>query len=203
MPIVPRYQARGGPSVGGLNYAGAYSPPDGSDWRSLARAAEAANSVLAALSQRPAAASSPKAPPRPADPDQGRAGATGGAPLPSQVGEVRWGRTPQWTDQAALDADPQRGLVSSVKAEQAGPGLQRIAWRPSGDPPVENTNYGTSYLWGSPPQAEVSAETRNLLVLLAARPQKGERLVVDPSTGRLSRWVKSEATQLKAGPGRL
>ena len=71
MPIIPRYQARGGPSVGGLNYAGAFSPPDGSDWRTLARTAEAANSVLAALSQRPAAASSPKAPPSPADPDQG------------------------------------------------------------------------------------------------------------------------------------
>ena len=202
MPIIPRYHARGGPSAGGLNYAGAYSPPDGSDWRTLARTAEAANSVLAALSKRPAAASSPEARPRPADPDQGRGGAIGGA-LPSQVGEVRWGRPPQLTDEADLAADPQRGLVSSVKAEQAGPELQRIAWQPSWNPPVENTNYGTSYLWGSPPQAEVSAETRNLLVLLAARPQKGERLVVDPSTGRLSRWVKSEATQLKAGPGKL
>lgn len=41
MPIIPRYQPRGGPSVGGLNYAGAYSPPDGSDWRILSRAMDA------------------------------------------------------------------------------------------------------------------------------------------------------------------
>jgi hypothetical protein len=46
MPIIPRYQPQGGPSVGGLNYADAYSPPDGSDWRLLAQAAKAAGTVV-------------------------------------------------------------------------------------------------------------------------------------------------------------
>jgi hypothetical protein len=46
MPIIPRYQPQGGPSVGGLNYADSYSPPDGSDWRILAQAAKAAGTVV-------------------------------------------------------------------------------------------------------------------------------------------------------------
>ncbi|MDB5472002.1 MAG: hypothetical protein JWR84_3562 [Caulobacter sp.] len=46
MPIIPRYQPRGGPSVGGLNYAGAYSPPDGSDWRLLGQAARAGGAIV-------------------------------------------------------------------------------------------------------------------------------------------------------------
>lgn len=46
MPIIPRYQPRGGPRTEALTYAGAYAPPDGSDWRMLGRAAEAAGSVV-------------------------------------------------------------------------------------------------------------------------------------------------------------
>ncbi|RZL85645.1 MAG: hypothetical protein EOP66_00840, partial [Sphingomonas sp.] len=46
MPIIPRYQARGGPSVGGLNYASAYSPAGGDDWRMLGQVARAGGAIV-------------------------------------------------------------------------------------------------------------------------------------------------------------
>ncbi len=94
MPIIPRYQPQSGPSVGGLNYAGAYSPPDGSDWRLLARAAQAAGSVLDALPHKPAAAA-PAA----------RAGANQENHLLGQAEEVRWRRQQLQADEGALDVE--------------------------------------------------------------------------------------------------
>ncbi len=46
MPIIPRYQARGGPRLQTLDYAGAYQPPGGEDWRMLAQAARAGGAII-------------------------------------------------------------------------------------------------------------------------------------------------------------
>ncbi len=46
MPIIPRYQSRGGPRVQTLDYAGAYQPPGGEDWRMLAQAARAGGAIV-------------------------------------------------------------------------------------------------------------------------------------------------------------
>jgi hypothetical protein len=45
MVTIPRYQPRSGPRLSGLDYAGAYSPPDGSDWRLLSQAAKAGATI--------------------------------------------------------------------------------------------------------------------------------------------------------------
>lgn len=102
MPTIPRYQPRGGPSVGGLNYAGAYSPPDGSDWRLLSRAADAAGAVLSLLPKSGARAAWPEAG-QTTGPAAGRVGANAESHLLAQAEEVRWRREQLQADQDALD----------------------------------------------------------------------------------------------------
>ena len=89
-----------------LDYAGAYSPPDGSDWRTLAKAAEAAGSVLDLF----------KAMPKPAAQDAGnstgpQATAGTGTALTAEdhllgkAREVTWRREQLAADVDALDAE--------------------------------------------------------------------------------------------------
>jgi len=94
MPIIPRYQAGGGPRTEGLGHAGAYSPPDGSDWRLLARATDAAGAVLAGLPRQ-----------APKTPAEGRASAKPENHLLGQAGEVRWRRERLEADAEDLDVE--------------------------------------------------------------------------------------------------
>ena len=98
MPIIPRYQARGGPAYKGLAYAEAYQPPGGEDWRALARAASAAGTVLGNLPRqaRPRA-ESPAA--------EGRTGANAESHLIGQVKELLWRRQQLAADPSQMDVD--------------------------------------------------------------------------------------------------
>ncbi|MDO9337915.1 MAG: hypothetical protein Q7T61_16080 [Caulobacter sp.] len=109
MPIIPRYQARGGPSVGGLNYAGAYAPAGGDDWRMLGRAAGAAGAVLASL-PRPAAR---------------RSGPDAEDQLLGQAEEVRWRRGQLEADATALDIDAV-GRSRQEAAQALPPGARAV-----------------------------------------------------------------------------
>lgn len=101
MPIIPRYQARGGPAYKGLAYAEAYQPPGGEDWRALARAASAAGTVLGNLPRQAGPrAESPAA--------EGRTGANAESHLIGQVKELLWRREQLAADPSQMDVDAVR-----------------------------------------------------------------------------------------------
>lgn len=89
MPIIPRYQPRGGPRLQGLDYAGAYQPPGGDDWRMFGRAmqtfaplAQATYNRIQEAKSRGGGGGDSQAEPEPA-PDQSAA-------LEGVGGEVAW-----------------------------------------------------------------------------------------------------------------
>lgn len=100
MPIIPRYQARGGPRVQTLDYAGAFQPPGGEDWRMLSRVTAATGAMLESLPRRP----------EPATPVAGAPVVTRGRADPEhqllgRVGEVRWRRRQLEAESQAMDAE--------------------------------------------------------------------------------------------------
>lgn len=117
MPTIPRYQPRGGPSVGGLNYAGAYSPPDGSDLRTLARVADAAGGMFGLFQQKPkpARTAQPKGADAPQAPPDGPAAPTVEDHLLGKAGDVSWRRNHITADIDALDPEVFDGRVDTVK----------------------------------------------------------------------------------------
>lgn len=124
MPTIPRYQPRGGPSVGGLNYAGAYSPPDGSDLRTLARVADAAGGVFGLLQQKPKPARTAR-PEGPQAPSDGRATPTVEDHLLAKAGDVTWRRNHMAVNGDALDPEVVRRSRQEV-AEGLSPGARKV-----------------------------------------------------------------------------
>ncbi|HYE45720.1 MAG TPA: hypothetical protein VEA44_08090 [Caulobacter sp.] len=110
MPIIPRYQSRGGPRVGGLDYAAAYSPPDGSDWRTLARAAGLAGDVSAAFKKGQAPTGDPAG--------AVKAGLSEIDTAQAEIQALNWRR-------GQLDADGQAGDAdqAELSRQAAGEGL--------------------------------------------------------------------------------
>lgn len=127
MPTIPRYQPRGGPSVGGLNYAGAYSPPDGSDLRTLARVADAAGGVFGLFQQKPkpARTARPKGADAPQAPPDGPAAPRVEDHLLGKAGDVTWRRNHITADIDALDPEVVRQSRQQV-AEALSPGARKV-----------------------------------------------------------------------------
>lgn len=129
MPIIPRYQPRGGPRVQGLDYAGAYQPPSGDDWRMLARAmdtfapyAQKAHEHL----HRPRGDAPP--PPEPS-PQEGAAGPTQVQPprsaaIEGKTQDVVWRR--QLLDNG--NSGGVQAVMASRQAAREGLGPEAAAW---------------------------------------------------------------------------
>lgn len=115
MPIIPRYQARGGPAYKSLAYAEAYQPPGGDGWRALARAASAAGTVLDNLPRQAGPrAESPVA--------EGRTGANAESHLLGQAKELLWRREQLAADPSDMDIDAvRRSRDEAAEGLAAGP----------------------------------------------------------------------------------
>ncbi len=132
MPIIPRYQAGGGPRTEGLTYAGAYAPPDGSGWRTLAKATGAADAIVGAARTLFPPQGRKEDPQPPLDPGNDRPGAdapTGGREtstplanpgpgadtLAAHEQEIAWRRS--WLEADRTDVDP--GMVMEARRRMA------------------------------------------------------------------------------------